>query len=342
MQERRCKTVQEIVCTPELRIVLAGKSDDHVDTDEGIGHRLPYAGDPLGILGRRITPPHQTENPVRTALERYMEVMLKLGRGRAECYDLVGQQIRLYARYPVSFDALHCVQCAQQLDETLARRTSEIARIDTRDDDLPLSAGRYLARLRDYIGNRYVAAPATRIVYRAVRALVVAAVLNLQEGTCAVAARKGSEEARQVLDVTARHDAAAPGQQLYHPFIYIALIVVAKHYIHTIYRRDLVRFELCVTPRYRDHGIGVAPMNLAYYIAALLVGMLRYRAAVYNGDIGGGIRCDTHEAALVELAGNGRRLGKVEFAAQRMKIDSLMLHVISSRRCGIRFIIGRS
>ncbi len=68
----------KIAGRPEVGLRLAGETDDHVDADERIGHPPAYGGDPIGEARRRIASAHQAENPVRTALQRNMEMMWNL------------------------------------------------------------------------------------------------------------------------------------------------------------------------------------------------------------------------------------------------------------------------
>ena len=75
MQESGFQSRQKIIGRAEIGIGLARKTDNHVDADESIGHQPPHGRDPLGETRRGVTAAHQSEYPVRTALERDVEVM---------------------------------------------------------------------------------------------------------------------------------------------------------------------------------------------------------------------------------------------------------------------------
>ena len=77
MEERRSDPRQKIAGRPEVGLRLARETDDHVDADEGVGHQRPHGGDAVGETRRGIAAAHQSENFVRAALERNMEVMLE-------------------------------------------------------------------------------------------------------------------------------------------------------------------------------------------------------------------------------------------------------------------------
>ena len=69
---------QKIVSCLKILVRLAGEADNHVDTDKCIGHQATHLGDTLGVLCRRISAAHSTQNLVATALQRDMEMMLEL------------------------------------------------------------------------------------------------------------------------------------------------------------------------------------------------------------------------------------------------------------------------
>jgi hypothetical protein len=62
-------------------------------------------------------------------------------------------------------------------------------------------------------------------------------------------------------------------------------------------------------------------MDFAYQIATFLVGLSRYRAGVYNRNIGILVGTNTHKTAILELASQGRALGEVQFTTECMKIN---------------------
>ena len=103
-------------------------------------------------------------------------------------------------------------------------------------------------------------------------------------------------------------------------------MVVAQYNIYAINSGYFVGFKLGITPRYGDYGIGVATMYFAYYVAAFLVGMLGYRAAVYHRYVGSLRWLYTAVATSLKFTRQCRRLRKVELAAQRMKTNSLLGH----------------
>ena len=218
MQESGFESRQKIVRRAEIGLRLAREPDDHVDADEGVGHQPSHGRDPLGEARRGVAAAHQAQNPVRTALERNVEMVHEFRRRGAKCDDFVGQQVRLDRRNAVAFDPFDLVERPQQVDEPLPRRAAEIPRVDARQDDLLLPPGSDLPRLGHEVGDGHVAARTAGVVDRAVGTAVVAPVLHLEEGARAVAARKGREERRERIGFAAVHLRPALARQFNHSF----------------------------------------------------------------------------------------------------------------------------
>jgi hypothetical protein len=63
-------------------------------------------------------------------------------------------------------------------------------------------------------------------------------------------------------------------------------------------------------------------VKFAYEVTAFFIGVLGYRATVYDTYIGRLIYTNPLEASLLELTGEGRALRKVELTAQCMETYS--------------------
>ena len=88
--------------------------------------------------------------------------------------------------------------------------------------------------------------------------------------------------------------------------IQVTFIVVTQNNIDTLDSSNIVRAKLSIAARNSDYGIRIATMNLAYYVATLLIGVFGYRAAIDNCHIGLGIRLDTKITTTFKLARYGR------------------------------------
>ena len=151
--------------------------------------------------------------------------------------------------------------------------------------------------------------------------------MNLKERARSIARRIGGKEATNLICRTAIYlSRTALFGELHYATVEIALIVVSKDNIDTLDSSYIVRLELRITPCNSDNCVGVTTMYLTYDITTLLIGMLRYGAAIYNGNIRWLRRLYPDKSPLLKLASQGRRLGKVEFTTQRMKTYTLLRH----------------
>ena len=197
MQVSRSERFEQVVSLPEILVRLTRKTYDDIHADEGIRHAAADRFDAVAESFRPVTSAHQAENTVRTALQRHVEMGLELGRRRAEADDVIGQKVRLDGRDAVAFDARHPVERREQVSEPLAGSPSEIACIDARYHDFLSTRSGDSLRFLHEVGDGHVAARSAGVMYRTVGALVVAAVLYLQECTCTFACGKSGEEVGQ-------------------------------------------------------------------------------------------------------------------------------------------------
>ena len=251
-----------------------------------------------------------------------MEMVLEFRGRSAEADDFVGEQVGLDRRDAVALDPLHRLESPQQIDETLSRRAPEIAGIHPRHHDFPLSGGGDAVRLVHQHGDGRIAACAAGIVDGAVGALVVAAVLHLEESPRTVAARESREKAGQLLGGATVNPGRSFARKRRHATEKVALVVVPQHEIDPFDGGDLLRPELGVASRHGDDGRGITTVEPADQVAALFVGMFGYRAGVHHADIGLLLRPDPHIAPFGKFACEGRGFGKVELAPEGVKTDA--------------------
>ena len=171
----------------EERVRLAGQADHHVDAEEDFrpAGALQFAADHCDALreeGGVVVPPHPREELVGAGLQGYVEMELELGAGGDPVHDLLRQEVRLDAGDAVALDAFDGIQGLQQIQEGFAGRPAEIARVHAREHDFLDALRRDALRVAHALGDGDVAALAAGIRDRAVFAVVVAAVLDLEEG----------------------------------------------------------------------------------------------------------------------------------------------------------------
>ena len=112
-----------------------------------------------------------------------MEMRLEFVSGCDPVHDVFRYEVRLDRRDPVTFYAFHVVQPFQKLEETLSRRTSEVACIHSSDDYFLDSRRGDLPCLGDDVIDRDIPGKPPRERHCAVCAEVVASILDFEERT---------------------------------------------------------------------------------------------------------------------------------------------------------------
>ena len=102
-----------------------------------------------------------------------------------------------------------------------------------------------------------------------------------------------------------------------------ALVVVSDDQIDSVDGRQFLGTQLGIAARYGDDGLRILADQSADDVAALLFRVFGHRTAVDYIDVGRFVRSDTGEASGFELPSDGRGLGEVELAAQRVESDFL-------------------
>ena len=321
VQEGWPDVLQQPVRLLEIFVRLPREAHDHVDAEEDarvtLLRRLEDVADQrdLGFEHLcRVTAVHRLQGAVAARLDGDVEVRQELRARGDPAQDLLREQVRLDRGDSETLDARHRVQRLQQVQEGLPGALAEVARVHARQHHLHDALRRDGAGLLHDLRDGDVAALAAGQRHGAVGAVVVAAVLDLQEGAGALARRVGREEAFHGVNLAgiALRAALAAQQEPDQ----LALAVRADHQVHAFDREDLLRLQLRVAARDGDFGAGRGLVELPDEVAALLVGVLGHRAGVDHEDV----RVRTGRSLLVarrgELPREGGALREVELAAE--------------------------
>ena len=147
VQRGDIQRLNEAVGLLEMLLHLATRTYDDVDTDEGMGHEGAYLFYLGGEKRRVVAATHELEHSIAARLQGDMEVGHEGTRTGHELDDLIGEQVGLDGGDAVALDTLHPIQGADEVDEGLACRLTEISDIDTSDDNLLGSLGSGLTGL---------------------------------------------------------------------------------------------------------------------------------------------------------------------------------------------------
>jgi len=93
-------------------------------------------------------------------------------------------------------------------------------------------------------------------------------------------------------------------------------VCITNRKTHAWYRRQGVRISLRITPRHDDAGTRVIAMKSAYRLAHLLIGSMRYRAGVYDYQVGAEMTRGLLETLPVQTLPDRTAIGLVAATAE--------------------------
>ena len=181
--------VKKLVALLKTLWCLTTTANHYVNTYERIWHLLLNKFYLVSKECLVITAMHQLQHLVRSTLQWYMEVRHERTALRAEINQLITQQVWFHTAYTIAFDSLHLIKCLTQVEETLACRFTEVAYIHASEHNFFTSFTRSLFCLCNKRSYSRVARVATCVWYCTVGAVIVAAVLHLEEIACTITAR---------------------------------------------------------------------------------------------------------------------------------------------------------
>ena len=339
-------TAEEVVGLAEEAFRLAPHAYDDVDADEDVGHGGVDAVEERGKERRVVAPAHETQYLVAAALQGNVEMGHELPARGHEVYHVVAYQIGLQARHPVTLDALHAVQGAEQIDETLSRGLAEVAYVDAREHYLLAAFGRHFPGLLLQGADRGVAAPAAGQRDGAVGAEVVAAVLHLEKiarpAAAAATGRKGADVAEGGDEGAAAGLVGGMLQEAGKIAGQLPFLLGAEHEVHSLHPGDGLGLELRVAAGDHDTRTGMPPPRGMDGLAALLVGHFGDGACVDDAQVGHLAAAHLAHAGLAQEAGQSGGFRKIQLAAQRIVGGFLVLKAgsVDHRAAKIRFFAG--
>ena len=178
---RHIHALHEVVCLLEVFFRLATGADDDIHANKSIGHYLTNLLYLMAEQRRVVLPVHEPQHLVASTLQGDVEMWHERSRLGTILDDFVRKQVRLDAGDAVAFDALHLVECLHEVEEGLTCRTSKIADVHPRDDNLLATLLHHLQGLLHQRGNAPVAASSTGNRDGAISTIVVATILHLEE-----------------------------------------------------------------------------------------------------------------------------------------------------------------
>ena len=183
------QTLQELIALLEALGRLSPAPHHHVHADEGIGHLLLDEHHLVGEERLVVAAVHQLQHLIAATLQRDVEVGHEGTAPGTISYQFIIAEIRLQTRDAVTPNALHLVQSLHQVEEILVGGLSEVADVHAGEHYFLATLSCSLLRLLHEGGDGGIARVAAGEGNRAIGAIIVAAVLHLQEVARAVATR---------------------------------------------------------------------------------------------------------------------------------------------------------
>ena len=180
-------TLHEVIGFLKILLCLATSAYDDIHTDESIGHHGAYLLYLMGEKGCVVLAVHKPQHLIATTLQGDVEMRHESPRLHTVLDDFIGQQVRLDARDAVAFNAVYLVKSLDEIESVLACVFAEVANVHPCDYYLlAATLGHILCLCHQALDGAAAAASACQW-NGAVAAVVVTAVLDLEEIACAVA-----------------------------------------------------------------------------------------------------------------------------------------------------------
>ena len=328
------QTLQELIAFFKTLRSFAATAHHHIDTDKRIRHFLL---DKIHLVGKErlvVTAVHQLEHLIASALQRNVEMRHKGTALGTILYEIIIAEIRLQTRDAVTFDSFYLIHRLDKVDESLVGSLTEITDIHTGNDDFLTAFSSRLLTLSHKRLDARVARIASGKWNGAIGAIIIAAVLHLQEITGTVATRARRLEGLDFLGLHAimlmksRSIAVLRSQSSQSVFLskflrpciaeilnQVRLLVSTQHEVYTLYLADILRFELRITARHDNECARIVSHHPVDSLTAFMIGNFCYRAGVNQTNISFLPLFSSNDAHIFEHFAKSGSFREVEFAA---------------------------
>ena len=328
------QTLQELIAFFKTLRSFAATAHHHIDTDKRIRHFLL---DKIHLVGEErlvVTAVHQLEHLIASALQRNVEMRHKGTALGTILYEIIITEIRLQTRDAVTLDSFYLIHRLDKVDESLVGSLTEITDIHTGNDDFLTAFSSRLLTLSHKRLDARVARIASGKWNGAIGAIIIAAVLHLQEITGTVATRARRLEGLDFLRLHAimlmksRSIAVLRSQSSQSVFLskflrpciaeilnQVRLLVSTQHEVYTLYLADILRFELRITARHDNECARIVSHHPVDSLTAFMIGNFCYRAGVNQTNISFLPLFSSNDAHIFEHFAKSGSFREVEFAA---------------------------
>ena len=328
------QTLQELIAFFKTLRSFAATAHHHIHADKRIRHFLL---DKIHLVGKErlvVTAVHQLEHLIASALQRNVEMRHKGTALGTILYEIIITEIRLQTRDAVTLDSFYLIHRLDKVDESLMGGLSEITDIHTGNDDFLTAFSSRLLTLSHKRLDARVARIASGKWNSAIGAIIIAAVLHLQEITGTVATRARRLEGLDFLRLHAimlmksRSIAVLRGLSRQSVFLgkflrpciaeilnQVRLLVSTQHEVYTLYLADILRFELRITARHDNECTRIVSHHPVDSLTAFMIGNFCYRAGINQTNISFLSLFSSNDTHVFEHFAKSGSFREVEFAA---------------------------
>ena len=328
------QTLQELIAFFKTLRSFAATAHHHIDTDKRIRHFLL---DKIHLVGKEhlvVTAVHQLEHLIASALQRNVEMRHKSTALGTILYEIIIAEIRLQTRDAVTLDSFYLIHRLDKVDESLVGSLTEIADIHTGNDDFLTAFSSRLLTLNHKRLDARVARIASGKRNGAIGAIIIAAVLHLQEitGTVTTRARRleGLDFLRLHTIMLMKSRSIAVLRSLSSQSVFLGkflrpciaeilnqvrFLVSTQHEVYTLYLADILRFELRITARHDNECARIVSHHPVDSLTAFMIGNFCYRAGVNQTNISFLPLFSSNDAHVFEHFAKSGSFREVEFAA---------------------------
>ena len=344
------QALQELIAFLKALRSFAATAHHHIDTDKRIRHLLL---DKIHLVSEErlvVTAVHQLEHLIASALQRNVEMRHEGTALGTILYEIIIAEIRLQTRDAVTLDSFYLIHRLDKVDESLMGSLTEITDIHTGNDDFLTAFSSRLLTLSHKRLDARVARIASGKRNGAIGAIIIAAVLHLQEITGTVATRARRLEGLDFLRLHAimlmksrsitvlrvfsidvlrtfcidilrsLSSQSVFLSKFLRPCIaeilnQVRLLVSTQHEVYTLYLADILRFELRITARHDNECARIVSHHPVDSLTTFMIGNFCYRAGVNKTNISFLPLFSSNDAHVFEHFAKSGSFREVEFAA---------------------------
>ena len=229
--------------------------------------------------------------------------------------DIIRQQVRLDGGNPESLNLFQFVEFLHEVKESFFRTPSEISGIYSCEDNLFYTLGGNVTCGIDDALDRGTSATSAGKGYGAVRAKVIAPVLDFEKATGPVPVRIGEIEIPDLEYIAGVRFVLFLFFKVIQVVGHVEFVSCAEYQVHPFDGHDLLCSELGVTSHDNDVGSGITMNDFTNHLSSLFLGDIGDATSVDDEYIRSLFFPDGHGSLFFQTVFDRRCFGKIQLAS---------------------------